>query len=318
MKKEPYICIRCGYTTIQKSHIFHHLFKNKKPCPATKNVIELTDEIKQHILDNRIYHIPEEPKNIVNNIIQNNNTINNFIANMDPIEKINKYITFKNMDLIDFGDTIENGLRDKVQLLENKRNDIAIDANGLLEIVDQVSSLAKDNIEDFNIIYDDKYNKLKLYEYGSWNESIIISGIKTLLIKIQEFYLDNYESYLIRKIELNGNCRDKNKSRELLVEYYKFIGCFDIEPDSKNKTDPEILYDDDSDDEMKDISDKYHSLYIKTRDDIKKSYINNTKKQVIDIIKKNSQRNINYLNKNVAGLFHMEEEFKNKLLFKEN
>lgn len=319
MKKDSYCCIRCGYTTNQKSNINRHLYLLKKPCPATQNVIELTDEIKQHILDNRIYHIPEEPKNIINNIIQNNNTINNYIANMDPIEKINKYITFKDMDLVDYGNTIENNLRDKVQLLENKRCDITMDTNGLLEIVDQVSSLASHNIEDFNILYDDKYNKLKLYEDGSWNESIIISGIKTLLSKIQEFYLDNYEFYLIRKIELNDTgFRNKSKSKELLIEYYKFIGCFDIEPYSKIRSDPEILYDEDSDDESKDISDKYNSLYIKTRDDTKKSYINNTKKQVIEIIKKNSQRNITELNKKVTGLFHMEEEFKNKLLSDKN
>lgn len=315
MKKEPYTCNRCGYITSRKENMSRHLYELKKTCPAIKNVIELTDEIKQHILDNRIYHIPEEPKNIINNIIQNNNTINNFIANMDPIEKINKYITFKNIDLADYGDTIENNLRDKVNLLENKRNNITIDSNGLLEIVDQVSSLASHNIEDFNVLYDEKYNKLKLYEYGSWNESIIISGIKTFLSKIQEFYLDNYEFYLIRKIEVNDvNCRNKSKSRELLIEYYKFIGCFDIEPESSKRTDPEILYDEDSDDESTDISDKYNSLYIKTRDDTKKSYINNIKKQVIDIIKKNSQRNVNELNKKVTSLFHMEEEFKNKLL----
>jgi hypothetical protein len=233
---------------------------------------------------------------------------------MDPIEKINKYTTFKNIELSDFGDSIENSLRCKVRLLQNKRNDIAIDNTGLLEIVDQVSSLASHNIEDFNILYDDKYNKLKLYEFGSWNESIVISGVKTYLIKIQEFYLDNYEAYLIRKIELpDTNYRNKNKSKELLIEYYKFIGCFDIDPLTKDKTDHEILYDEESNDEDTSISEKYYTLYVKTRDDIKKGFINTINKQVIDIIKKNSQRNVNELNKKVTSLFHMEEEFKNKI-----
>ena len=315
MKHEPYTCIRCNYSTERKNNMFYHLYKMKKTCPGTKNVIELTEEIKQHIMENRIYKIPDEPKApTITNIINTNNTINNFIANMDPIEKINKYTTFKNIELSDFGDSIENSLRCKVRLLQNKRNDIAIDNTGLLEIVDQVSSLASHNIEDFNILYDDKYNKLKLYEFGSWNESIIISGIKTYLIKIQEFYLDNYEAYLIRKIELpDTNYRDKNKSKELLIEYYKFIGCFDIDPLAKDKTDQEILYDEESNDEDTSISEKYYALYVKTRDDIKKGFINTINKQVIDIIKKNSQRNVNELNKKVTSLFHMEEEFKNKI-----
>ena len=37
----------------------------KKTCPGIKNVIELTDEIKQHIMDNRIYKMPEEPTIII-------------------------------------------------------------------------------------------------------------------------------------------------------------------------------------------------------------------------------------------------------------
>lgn len=314
MKNDLYTCVRCGYQTDRKSNINYHLYKTKRQCPATKNDIELTNEIKDYILANRIFKIPkkEEPKNIINNI-QNNNTINNFIANMDIIEKINKYIEFHDIDLSNYSDSIENGLRDKCRLLENKKNDIQIDTNDFFDIVDQVSSLARHNVEDFNIIFDEKYNKLKLYDDGAWNEAIITSGIKTFLNKIQEFYWDNYEFYLIRKIELGNNLLNKNKSRELIIEYYKFIGCFDIEPYSKINSDSEILYDDNSNG-SKEISDKYYNLYIKTRDSIQKSYINNTKKQILDIIKKNSQRNINELNKKVTSLFHMEEDFKNKLL----
>jgi hypothetical protein len=53
-----------------------HLYQLKKPCPGTKIVIELTDEIKQHILDNRIYKIPEEPKApTITNLFINRRTI---------------------------------------------------------------------------------------------------------------------------------------------------------------------------------------------------------------------------------------------------
>ena len=82
---------------------------------------------------------------------------------------------------------------------------------------------------------------------------------------------------------------------------------------TKDKTDHEILYDEESNDEDTSISEKYYALYVKTRDDIKKGFINTINKQVIDIIKKNSQRNVNELNKKVTSLFHMEEEFKIQL-----
>jgi hypothetical protein len=59
-KKIKYGCIRCGYETNSKAHMYKHLFLKLSPCPQTLNIIELTDEIKQHIIDNRIYIIPEK------------------------------------------------------------------------------------------------------------------------------------------------------------------------------------------------------------------------------------------------------------------
>lgn len=49
-KKHPYTCPRCEYFTSRKSNITAHLYDLKKPCPAIKHNIELTEEIKQSIL----------------------------------------------------------------------------------------------------------------------------------------------------------------------------------------------------------------------------------------------------------------------------
>lgn len=54
--KPDYQCIRCGYNTHRKSHMVQH-FSNIKPCPAVLNRIDLTDEIKQDILKNRVHMI---------------------------------------------------------------------------------------------------------------------------------------------------------------------------------------------------------------------------------------------------------------------
>lgn len=54
-KKPMYECIRCGYEAKQKSHMRKHLYDLKKVCPAIKNKIELTDSIKNDIIDNRKY-----------------------------------------------------------------------------------------------------------------------------------------------------------------------------------------------------------------------------------------------------------------------
>ncbi len=66
----PYECIRCGYTTIQKARMRHHLYSKKNICPCLKNDIELTNEIKDKILINRKYVIPKKIVNkpeIINN-----------------------------------------------------------------------------------------------------------------------------------------------------------------------------------------------------------------------------------------------------------
>lgn len=55
--KQPYTCPCCGYETRNKSHMQIHLFDLKKPCPQLVRKLELTDEIKQHIMRNRIYII---------------------------------------------------------------------------------------------------------------------------------------------------------------------------------------------------------------------------------------------------------------------
>ncbi len=59
MKTIPYTCIRCGYTTIQKNSIKDHLFNRKNECPAIENNIELTIDIKNYILKNKIYKAPK-------------------------------------------------------------------------------------------------------------------------------------------------------------------------------------------------------------------------------------------------------------------
>jgi hypothetical protein len=51
----PYTCPCCGYYTTKKTHMYRHLYELLKPCRQTENELELTDAIKQHILNNRVY-----------------------------------------------------------------------------------------------------------------------------------------------------------------------------------------------------------------------------------------------------------------------
>ena len=59
--QDHYECPRCGYSSKHKSSMRNHFYKKNKSCPATQNTMDLTDEIKEYILDNKIY----KPKNDV-------------------------------------------------------------------------------------------------------------------------------------------------------------------------------------------------------------------------------------------------------------
>jgi hypothetical protein len=101
-----------------------------------------------------------------------------------------------------------------------------------------------------------------------------------------------------------------------LVEYFKFIGCFDVEPFVKNKDNDEIMGKPviRSDEDECSISEEMYPLYVRTRDNIKKSEINEVKKAVLDIIRKNSDRNASELNKRIFELFNMDKEFKDHFM----
>ena len=58
--KPDYQCCRCGYTTHLKANMRKHLYQTKKTCPCILHQIELTEDVKQHIMDNRFYKPPKE------------------------------------------------------------------------------------------------------------------------------------------------------------------------------------------------------------------------------------------------------------------
>ncbi len=62
----PYTCVSCGMTTHDRKDMRRHLYERKTPCPMTLNPVELTDEIREYIMTNRVYRMPEpEPAPII-------------------------------------------------------------------------------------------------------------------------------------------------------------------------------------------------------------------------------------------------------------
>lgn len=306
-KKQNYECIRCGYNTDSKSHMHKHLFLKKTPCPQTKNLIVLTDEIKQHILDNRIYIMPTPVKPAkVTNIITNNNTINNLIVNMDTIEKLTKYTEYKKVKIIDFRDSVDQKVRSRAEKFNT--DDLKyLNYSMQLKFIEDISDISVNKtIDDFNIFYESKIKTINVYKDRKWNQMHVTDGIIDIIKTIQDSIWDDYEHYLIRKIENRSTSHlHRQKCKEYLVKYYKFIGCFDVEPYIKSDT---FSYD------LEDLVEKYIKLYNDTVGEITRIESKNETKKILDIISHNTIHSIKDMNKTVINLFNMDEDFKKMIV----
>ena len=324
MGKDEYQCPRCGYHSNQKGHMRSHLYMKKVMCPGTKSSINLSDEIKKHILENRVYNSASIPdgNTTINTTIHNYHVMNALISGMDPLEKLTRYIDYKNVQITDIEDHLEETFLLKSKRLDqNKLKHFSMSIPDMLEVVDSVTSMCQ--VDNFNIIYDEKLNKLKLFSCGNWKSQLIESGIKELIEKIQSCYLDSYECYLIRKA-ISSTPLEKKQAEEHLEQYYKFIGCFGITPYVTDKNNNQIMYNIDdeiyhtpvisSDLNEYSLQDMWYAKYKKIKDSINTQEHNKVTKSVKDIIKRNSRNNIIDLNKRMMELFQMDESFKKGII----
>jgi hypothetical protein len=314
MDIKPYTCIRCNYQTKDKTKMNNHFYKRKKLCPSTLNKIDLTDEIKKEILENRIYHIPKEIKQptVVQNI-QYNNTMNNFIKNINTIEKLNKYMEYKNTEITSLEDNVQNHFYRRITNLKTDAFKFGYDMgnNRLFDIFEEITKIR--NLQDMNIIYDDKLKELSLFKSGSWETMLIERGIKEILEILKEYFLDHYELFLFRRIYvIEKSEREKQRYKAHLEDYYKFIGTFDLRPIIEEKNDNEILGREQKEEEVKifRVEEKWVKIYNNLIDNMKRYEINKIKKDIDIIVKNNSNKNLNELNKEIIELLTTDEEFK--------
>jgi hypothetical protein len=310
--KIPYTCFRCGYKTKEKYNMRLHLFSKKKPCQGIENDIILTDEIKNKILDNRIYHIPKEvkPSTLIQNI-QYNNTMNNYIKNMNTLDKLNKYMEYNNTEITSLEDNVQNHFYRRITNLKTDAFKFGYDMgnNRLFDIFEEITKIR--NLQDMNIIYDDKLKELSLFKSGSWETMLIERGIKEILEMLKEYFLDHYELFLFRRIYfIEKNEIEKQKYKIHLEEYYKFIGTFDLRPIIEDKDDSEILGEEHGEKGVFKLEEKWIKNYNTLIDNMKRYEINKIKKDIDLIVKNNSNKNLTELNKEIIELLTTDEEFK--------
>jgi hypothetical protein len=312
-----YECPRCGYTTNQKNSIRDHLYNRKKQCPTNISNLNLTDEIKEHIMNYKKYIVikpsKEEKVPTIIQTINYNNTMNNYINKMDPIDKLTKLMEYKEKEIIYLEDDMENNFRIRLNNMENDsfKYGYDIDENRLFDIIDEISKIKRGDLTHMNIIYNDKLKELNLYKSGCWESLIVERGLKEIISIMKDIFFDYYEKYLFKQIYVSEkNYIKKQKYKEDVERHYKFLCCFDLLPFIQDKDDMDILGENDGDFGKYSIEEKWMKIYTDITQNIKRYDINKMKKNIIDILKNNTQHNIKDLNKNMIDLLNIDDDFK--------
>lgn len=303
-----------------------HLYR-KIICPAEVLEIELTDEIKTTTLRSRRYTPPPlptlqttvstsstQPANSIINSgqIYNYNNINNVINILTPTlndtQRIMKYVEYKEKEMICLCDDIENMFSKESEKLRNDHFKYGFNLNhdDLLEVFDQTTKCKDKDFRDMNIVYNSKDDKINILDDTyEWVELLFErGGIQSIIERVQDGYLHEYERYIINKIcTSNGFALQEQKER--LCEYYKFISSFNVPPlcSEKNKSvffgfvDHATL-------------DEYYSLYKSVKEILKDKEKNSLKRDLIKILKRNLEKNVKCLYTNFFDLVSNDTDFR--------
>lgn len=308
-KPTPYTCIRCGYSTNDKSRIRDH-FNRKIKCPGTINSIELSEEVIQYILDNRVYIIQKPTP--VTQVINNIQTINNFVINMTPIEKLSHVIKYKNNGKIT---NLEYVVKDRFEDRNNKFDEddqnrlLSLHKDDIHDVVHRVTRCKRSKeFTDYCIIYTPKLQKLTIKNDSVWTDYLLEQGIKYILNQLKVYHLDNYEQYLIKRIETTKDPLMRQKCDELLVEYYVFLASFEIEPLVSSTFSDHI-----NGVPLETLRDKYMPKYEKAKNKTPVSQQKRYRSLIEDTIKLNCKSNIEDLNKHLMSLIQIDSEFKDRV-----
>lgn len=287
-----------------------HLYCNLKPCPACNNAIDLTDEVKQYILDNRVYRIEKREYVItLNQTINNYNQIMNFVNKMDIVEKITRFTEYNEQPLIGIEDHITSNFQQYIDGMEcNKYIDFALNEKSLIETIDTLTH--EQHVHNMNVVHDVASDRVKLFQSGEWISLMFDAGIDDLMSRVKGCYLDYYETYLLRRYIETPSLYKKQQMSERIQEYYKFIYCFDLEPILIGQSDGEVLGDDKYGMSRYDLEERFAPMHRKIKETTSHCEVTRVRKQVANIIKKNSKANVIELNMRMLELVQADDQFK--------
>lgn len=249
-KNLPYECPRCGYKTDQLGCIRRHLFDRKKGCPSTKSDIVLTDEIKEYVLNNRVYRSkkdvkeesfksPNNPSTIIqtNNInqvfININNNFNKFISNVSLDAMLPALLKCTNIDKqLSTDEMIEKSLHD----WKNKKPDLKAKYRmptpeiTLPDYSKWLDKMTNVNNNEIPCLFTNN-NSTGLYDPDQQIHFPIapFDIVMLVLKKAQELFFNGYELHCKERATCDSYHNPAvTKAFDLLVDYYKILQAFGL------------------------------------------------------------------------------------------
>lgn len=309
-KEHPFECPRCDYKTNIKQNMKIHL-NRKNICPSLKSDLDLTDEVKEHILKKRVYLSKPDSKESPQ--VTNYNSICYMMnTHFTPIELIKRYTEYKNINLIELDEYLDNKFSDKQNELDEGTKKIELSENDFYVVFDDISSVKDSRLEDMNLFYDSKEDKINYFNEDDWETVIASKGIKDIIEKLQEYYFDYYECNIINRIVQLSDSQEKQHLLERIDEYYKFVGAFDIKPYCYNKRDYEFVKGV-GDENTTETSERFYDRYVRIKNRTKTTDQRRVYKTVLNIFKKKTDVVLRYLKTTISSLFCNDTTFKELL-----
>ena len=321
-KHPEYTCPRCGYETPNKTYMHRHFYRNKKPCPGSVKRMELTEEVKTIVLEDRVYILRDDARAIPSMVINHTNTIINHIANLNIFDKLSKLVAYDDTETNSFEEHVEEQFKTHAHKFLNDgfRGIVEYTDNHYLDMISQVTE-AKD-VHNINVVYDASLGYIHFSQGGGeWERYRTRDGIKYIVETLALAYLQNYEIYLVRKLQTDTG--PKQVAIGLALDtYYMFIGTFDIQPFVQGKRDVDVLFNNDDRDKAVDFYDiEAHRVvddccqrFGRARESLSESQKKATSKEVLDIIKQTAKVNILELNKKIFDVLNIDTAFKAEMI----
>jgi len=299
-----------------------HLYSRSKTCNGILHDVELTDEIKRQIIENRLYHEPKPIVNpnittIINNLNQQRNIIN-VINTFDIGKKITALANRDGVEILELDDLVEQLYGKSAKRLQTNafKHDVEYDDSNFKDMVSKITQ--QEDLMHSSVFFDTKKDRF-LFATGTneWDTMRVKPGLELIIDSLEKYHLSHYEVYLIRKIELNQRAR----LDESLDKYYAFMATFNVLPFVRGKADANILYNEGDanyvanggvhagDVNGHQIVDKYNARYVAIKNGLSEAKKNATYKEVLDIVHQNIQNNLETINQRIAELIQVEPDF---------